>query len=173
MSFLYQEHQHCMETALEQAEKICQKNDARLTKLRKRVLELIWAEHEPVKAYDLLNELQKSDPAAKPPTIYRALDFLLEQGLIHKLHRLNAYVGCSHPEGKKPCFFLICTNCNSVTKSHDDAYRKLIAKVYKSYHFRLQATTFEMEGLCQKCAQPSVDYHSNQIDQVKKAGSNE
>lgn len=141
-----------METALEQAEKVCQENDARLTEVRKHVLELIWAGHEPVKAYDLLSDLQKSDPAAKPPTIYRALDFLLEQGLIHKLHRLNAYVGCAHPEEKKPCFFLICTNCHAVTESYDDAYQKLIAKASKSYHFKPQAMTFEVEGLCQQCA---------------------
>lgn len=152
MPAICKQHDHCLKTALDQPEKVCQENDARLTEVRRRVLELIWAGHEPVKAYDLLTELQKNDPSAKPPTIYRALDFLLEQELIHKLHRLNAYVGCTHPEENKPCFFLICTNCNSVTESHDDAYRKLIAKVSKSYHFRPQATTFEMEGLCQQCA---------------------
>jgi Fur family zinc uptake transcriptional regulator len=145
-------HNHCLESALEQAEKICQKNNARLTDVRKRVLELIWAGHEPAKAYDLLTKLQKNDPSAKPPTIYRALDFLLEHGLIHKLHRLNAYIGCSHPEEKKPCFFLICTNCHTVTESNDDAYKNLIAKVSKSFHFKPKEITFEMEGLCLKCA---------------------
>jgi len=152
MSLACQQHEYCIENALEQAEMVCKQRGARLTDIRRQVLELIWVGHEPVKAYDLLNDLQKGDPAAKPPTVYRALDFLLEQGLIHKLHRLNAYVGCSHPQEKKPCFFLICTNCHSVTESHDEAYQKLISKVSKSYQFRPQAMTFEMEGLCEQCA---------------------
>lgn len=151
MSATCQQHHQCLESALEQAELICQESDVRLTNIRKRVLELVWASHQPVKAYDLLNELQKSNPGAKPPTVYRALDFLLEQGLIHKLHRLNAYIGCAHPTNPKPCFFLVCTKCHSVTESHDDAYEALINQVAKSNHFTPQATSFEMEGLCEQC----------------------
>lgn len=146
------QHNNCLKTALKQAEHICLKNTARLTDIRKRVLKLIWAGHTPAKAYDLLNELQKSDPAAKPPTVYRALDFLLEQGLIHKLHRLNAYVGCSYPGENKPCFFLICTRCHIVTESNEDVYDELISNISESYHFRPKAVAFEMEGLCRKCA---------------------
>jgi len=151
MSHSCQQHKQQIEEALDIATRICEQHGARLTDVRKRVFELIWVSDQPAKAYDLLTELQKNDPSAKPPTIYRALDFLLELGLIHKLHRLNAYVRCTHPEEKKPCFFLICTNCQVVTESHDQAYKKLIAKISKSRDFKLHATTFEMEGLCQQC----------------------
>ena len=152
MSFLCQTHQQCLDTTMEKAEKICQNNNARLTKIRKQVLELIWAGHKPVKAYDLLTELQKEDPFAKPPTIYRALDFLLEQGLIHKLHRLSAYVGCANPEKEEPCFFLICSNCNNVAESHDGAYDDLIKSISKAHRFQPKETIFEIEGLCNHCA---------------------
>ena len=152
MSFSCQEHKHCLESALEQAEKICQENDVRLTNVRKHVLELIWAGHKPTKAYDLLRGLQKEYPSAKPPTIYRALDFLLEQGLIHKLHRLNAYVGCHSPNQSRPCFFLVCTSCHTVIESCDKAYHTLISNVSKTHQFKPKEMTFEIEGICSNCA---------------------
>ncbi|MCI5049004.1 MAG: transcriptional repressor [Rickettsiales bacterium] len=140
-----------MSTALKNADRICKAHGARLTDVRKQVLTLVWASHEPVKAYDLLAELQKEDANAKPPTVYRALDFLLAHGLIHKIHRLNAYVGCAHPNDETPCFFLICSECNTVTECHDKAYPKLIANVSRSQHFTPQAMSFELEGVCEQC----------------------
>lgn len=145
------EHSKCIDSALEWAEEICAKNGSRLTDLRRRVLELTWAGHEPVKAYDLLTELQKEDPAAKPPTVYRALDFLLEHGLVHKIHRLNAYVGCVDPGESRPCYFLICSNCHKVTESHDEEYYELIKSISKNHHFHSKETTLEVEGLCIHC----------------------
>jgi Fur family zinc uptake transcriptional regulator len=145
-------HQHCVESALKQAEAICDSSGSRLTSIRKRVLELVWAKHEPMKAYDLLSELQKEDTSAKPPTIYRALDFLLEHGLIHKIHRFNAYVGCIDPDEDSPCLFLICKNCDNVSESHDKSYYQLIDKLSKQYDFIPVETTFEIEGLCSQCS---------------------
>ena len=145
-------HQNCIESALKQAEAICDSSGSRLTSVRKRVLELVWKEHEPMKAYDLLSELQKEDASAKPPTIYRALDFLLEHGLVHKIHRLNAYVGCIDPDEDNPCLFLICTKCDNVKESHDQSYYKLIGKLSKQYDFTPVETTFEIEGLCSQCS---------------------
>ena len=145
------QHQNCIDSALEKAEAICDKNGSSLTTLRKRVLELIWAEHKPMKAYDLLNELQKEDPSAKPPTIYRTLDFLQENGLVHKIHRLNAYVGCVDPNEGRPSFFLICTKCHNVAESHDESYYKLIKNISKTHQFNPHETSFEIEGLCIQC----------------------
>lgn len=145
-------HQDCIETALKQAESICDSNGTRLTPLRKHVLELVWAKHEPMKAYDLLSELQKEDASAKPPTIYRALDFLLEHGLIHKIQRLNAYVGCIDPYEDNPCLFLICKECDKVAESHDPSYCRLIDKISSQYGFSSVEATFEMEGLCSQCS---------------------
>ena len=152
MSSACDTHTECIETALQHAHAICEANGARLTDSRKRVLELIWASHEPAKAYDILAKLQKEDNAAKPPTVYRAIDFLVEHGLVHKIHRLNAYIGCTHPVDDTPCLFLICTKCNHVTEHHDRAYQKLVATISKSQHFTPQAMSLEMEGICEQCA---------------------
>ena len=76
---------------------LCARRGARLTRLRRRVLELVWQGHAAVKAYDLLAELDRKDATAKPPTVYRALDFLMAHGLVHRLESLNSYVGCPQP----------------------------------------------------------------------------
>ena len=133
----------CEQDERKHAEIICEKSNSRLTSLRKRVLELVWARHSPMKAYDLLNELQKEDPSAKPPTIYRTLDFLLEHGLVHKIHRLNSYVGCVDPNEKKPCFFLICKVCDKVTESHNNSYYKLLNEVSENFNFQITYRNFK------------------------------
>lgn len=146
-----EQHNTCMESALVQAEALCHSRGSRLTEIRRTVLSLIWASHRPTKAYDVLAELQKQGAGAKPPTVYRALDFLLEQGLIHKLHRLNAYVGCPHPAEDAPCFFMICQKCDTVTDSHDMRFQQMIAHLSNAHHFTPSAMSFEVEGLCQQC----------------------
>ena len=146
-----EKHQNCVDNALEQAQLVCDENDSRFTSLRKRILELVWARHEPVKAYDLLSELQKEDKSAKPSTIYRTLDFLLELGLVHKIHRQNAFVGCVNPKEDRPSFFLVCNNCHKVSEKHDEEYFKLIKSISKKYQFKLRDTSFEIEGLCNNC----------------------
>ena len=146
-----EEHQNCVDNALEQAQLVCDENDSRFTSLRKRILELVWARHEPVKAYDLLSELQKEDKSAKPSTIYRTLDFLLDLGLVHKIHRQNAFVGCVNPKEDRPSFFLVCNNCHKVSEKHDEEYFKLIKSISKKYQFKLRDTSFEIEGLCNNC----------------------
>ena len=146
-----EKHQNCVDNALEQAQLVCDENDSRFTSLRKRILELVWARHEPVKAYDLLSELQKEDKSAKPSTIYRTLDFLLDLGLVHKIHRQNAFVGCVNPKEDRPSFFLVCNNCHKVSEKHDEEYFKLIKSISKRYQFKLRDTSFEIEGLCNNC----------------------
>ena len=151
MTALCHQHQHCINDAIERAQRVCDENGSRFTALRKRVLELVWARHEPVKAYDLLTELQKEDQSAKPATIYRTLDFLLDLGLVHKIHRHNTYVGCVDPAIERPSFFLVCNNCNRVTEKHDEEYYKLIKNISKRHHFKLSDTSFEIEGICSQC----------------------
>ena len=103
MTSVYQphDHKHCIKGALEEARALCAQKGVRLTALRETVLELIWQSHRPVGAYEILAELTRiQDKSAQPPTVYRALDFLLEHGLIHRLSSLNAFIGCPHPEKK-------------------------------------------------------------------------
>src|SRR5882724_8224269 len=92
------DHQHCIDDALVRAATICAQSGGRLTPLRRRVLELVWHSHAPVGAYDILDALRRDGRPAAPPTAYRALEFLLGHGLIHRIESLNAFVGCAQPE---------------------------------------------------------------------------
>ncbi len=101
-------HNHCIETALQEARRLCEDRGLRFTELRERILRMVWQGHKAVKAYDLLDQLSNEGGSAKPPTVYRALDFLMEHGFVHKIESMNAYVGCPHPDGKHVSQFLIC-----------------------------------------------------------------
>jgi Fur family zinc uptake transcriptional regulator len=104
------DHKHCVEDALAAAERLCADKDLRFTPLRRRVLELILSSHKPVGAYALLDQLRNEDLGSAPPTVYRALDFLIENGLIHRIERMNAFIGCSRRRGASR-LLLICGDC--------------------------------------------------------------
>ncbi len=151
------DHGHCIDTALAQAERLCLNRGARLTDLRRQVLELIWRRHEPVGAYDLLEELRTNHRRAAPPTIYRALDFLIEQGLVHRIESLNAYVGCPHPDQTHVGQFLICTGCGSIGEMDDGVLAQMITEHAAKLGFRVERQTVEVRGRCGTCqAAPAV-----------------
>ena len=139
------------EEALKKAEELCEVNGLKLTKLRKQVLKLIWKKPGYVKAYDLLDELQKIDPSAKPPTIYITLDFLMENGLIHKLQSLNAYIGCLHPNEHNECYFLICDSCQKIEECCSKKINNVVLSTSKNNNFIPNKVTFEIAGTCQSC----------------------
>ncbi|MGN6381280.1 transcriptional repressor [Dyella sp. KULCS107] len=124
----------------------------RLTPLRKEVLELVAAAGKPVKAYDLLDQLRERHGNAAPPTVYRALDFLLEQGFIHKLESINAFVSCHHPAEAHQVPFLICDVCSSAQEVCDARVAALIESQAASFGFRPQAQTLEVHGVCRHCS---------------------
>ena len=145
-------HNECIHSALANAEKICIQKGLRLTQLRKRVLELVWENHGPVKAYDILDKLGDKKTSAKPPTVYRSLEFLTENGLVHKLSSLNAYVGCSHPTKTHACYFLICRQCQEVKECCNQLLSKAITTTAADHKFKASSVTLEIEGLCEHCA---------------------
>ncbi|MEM7070207.1 MAG: Fur family transcriptional regulator [Pseudomonadota bacterium] len=144
------DHQSCMDNALQKADLICRQRNLRFTNLRRKVLQMIWADHHPSKAYELLDKLKK-DISAKPPTIYRALNFLMENGLIHKLNSLNAYIGCAHPLKHHECYFLICNICKNIEECYDHKLSKAIVNATYKNKFYLDSTVLEINGKCQKC----------------------
>ncbi len=144
-------HQRCLEVALESAARKCAARGVRLTPLRRRVLELIWGSHAPVKAYDILDQLRREQIGSAPPTVYRSLDFLLAEGLIHKIQSLNAYVGCGEPVGKHTGQFLICDKCGDVAEMDDPEVRQLLAKKALVLGFHILNETIEIKGLCAAC----------------------
>lgn len=144
-------HRHCVDEALAQAERSCADRGVRLTRIRRMVLELIWRRHEPVKAYDLLDQLREEHRGAAPPTVYRALDFLLAEGLIHRIESLNAYVGCGDPSHPHLGQFLICQRCNAVAELDDPDISNLLGRKAKAMGFRVNWQTIEVNGVCPAC----------------------
>jgi len=124
----------------------------RLTALRKRVLELVWQSHKPLGAYDILAVLSEQDGRrAAPPTVYRALDFLLENGLVHRIASLNAFIGCNHPEHPHQGQFLICRLCHTAIELENAAVSDAIAAAAASVDFQAEAQTVEVVGICAPC----------------------
>lgn len=146
------EHDHdgCVNEALRVAEEVCFARGVRLTELRRRVLALVWNGHKAVGAYTLLEQLQRTGKAA-PPTVYRALDFLLEQGLIHRLSTLNAYVGCCRPGAPHSGQFLICEGCQNLVELDDNLIDQTIASRSCTGGFQPSRQTVEILGLCPRC----------------------
>ncbi len=138
-------------TAVEHA---CHERGLRLTAIRARVLGLVAAAGKPIKAYDLLELVREGEGAgaAAPPTVYRALDFLLSNGFIHKLESVNAFVACHHPSTDQHSVpFLICNRCHSAVELEDlDVVEALDARA-RALGFVPQAQTLEVHGLCARC----------------------
>ena len=145
------EHSDCLKSAIQAAKSRCDESGIRLTPLRQQVLELVWQSHEPVKAYDVLDSLKKEHSSSAPPTVYRALDFLQEQGLVHKIESLNAYVGCGNPEETHSGQFFICHDCGSVAELDDADISSLIKKKANRLGFKIDDEMVEIKGHCQEC----------------------
>ena len=146
------DHGRCVAEALAAAEEICARQSVKLTDLRRRVLELIWDRHKPVRAYDLLDQLRAERRGAAPPTVYRALDFLLDAGLIHRIESLNAYFGCGGPTSSHGGQFLICGECGRVAELDDAEISDRVAERARLLGFAVQRQTIEIMGLCGHCA---------------------
>ncbi|KMQ76809.1 Fur family transcriptional regulator [Marinobacter subterrani] len=156
----YRPHNHdaCVSQALADARLICQQQSARLTPIRERVLELVWQSHKPLGAYDVLAELSSDGHNAAPPTVYRALDFLQQHGLVHRIASLNAFVGCTRPAESHTGMFLICRACGNVLELTAPALTSEVRKAAAGEGFRAESTTLEIAGLCPRCqAEPCHD----------------
>jgi Fur family zinc uptake transcriptional regulator len=153
ISFHPQAHDHtnCINHAMEAAQTVCHDKNIRLTPIRQRIFELIWSNHKAVGAYDLLATLQQEDPKAKPVTIYRALDFLLDAGLIHKVASLNAFIGCSQPEITHHSVMLICDLCHDAKEVEAQEVYEAIFEIGKNNAFHPQQLTLELHGTCEDC----------------------
>ena len=144
-------HRACVADALKAAEEICRDRGLRLTPLRRRILELIWSGHEPVRAYDLLDKLRGERRGAAPPTVYRTLDFLCDCGLVHRIESLNAYVGCGDPRFDHAGQFLICRGCRAVAELDAPEITEAIADKARRAGFEVAGQTIEIAGLCPDC----------------------
>ena len=148
------DHRHCVETALHVATRICERQGARLTALRRRVLELVWRGHQPRGAYDILEELQREGRRAAPPTVYRALEFLRLNGLIHRIESLNAFIGCVSPEVPHSGHFMICNRCGGAAEVNDQEIGDALRRSARNSGFVIEQQTIELRGVCPACQTP-------------------
>ncbi len=146
------DHNHCIEDALARAEELSAERGLRFTETRRRVLELVWQSHTAVKAYDIIERFSTDGQATKPPTVYRALDFLIEHGFIHRIESLNAFVGCAHPDDGHESQFLICNNCDNVAEINAQGVRLSIRDQADKAGFHIGRQTIEVHGLCGNCS---------------------
>lgn len=159
-----------------QAEKMCLQRGVRLTSQRAEVLRLMAEQPGSISAYDLLDQLRISEPQAKPPTVYRALDFLLEQGFIHRVESNNSYVMCHHFEAPAhTSVMLVCDRCAAVTEKQAQGVEKIIATLAGEAHFALRHSVIEAHGLCENCAAVEACTHHESCehdhqDEGKKRG---
>lgn len=148
---------------LDVAESLCEQRGRRLTPIRRKVLELLLRHGRSLKAYELLEEMRAIHPGSAPPTVYRALDFLLAEGLIHRLDAVNAWTACCDVEGGHHDLLIVCTCCGSVAETSDpDLSRQLRARVSQAGY--VPAThEIEIRALCANCQkQPhDHDFHSH------------
>ncbi|MGM0516729.1 MAG: transcriptional repressor [Pseudomonadota bacterium] len=145
------DHHQCITAALARAETICREAGARLTPIRRQVLEEVWASHEATKAYDLIERLSRHGDQVKPPTVYRALDFLLSQGLIHRIESLNAFIGCAHPQDPHHAILLICNQCGDIEERSSDRVHAELDRLAAGSGFAVRSEVIELRGLCRQC----------------------
>ena len=146
------DHDRCVDSALAQAEKVCDDENARFTDMRRRVFTLIWQSHKAVTAYELLDALTSEGQRVQPPTVYRALEFLTDLGLVHRIESLNAYFGCDRPDCDHLGQYFICTQCGRVAEAVNEDMSNAVRKAAGNVGFTIQTTTVEIKGLCHDCA---------------------
>ena len=133
---------------------ICERRGVQMTALRRRVLELLWASGRPTGAYELIEAIKPRDSRpVGPPTVYRALEFLIAQGLVSRIESLNAYVPCAHPERDHDCLFFICGGCRASVELEDPRIGGLLAEDAAALGFVATRRTVEVQGMCARCAE--------------------
>ncbi|WP_341704081.1 Fur family transcriptional regulator [Ferrovibrio sp.] len=145
------DHDACIADALSRAEAHCAGTGAKLTPIRRRVLELVWQSHRPAGAYDLLAQMGSGGQKVAPPTVYRALDFLVEQGLVHRVESLNAFIGCAEPGHAVQQEIFICKTCGTAAEINDPQLSARIQEDARGLGFLVERQTIEVVGLCRDC----------------------
>jgi len=142
-----------LDDRLEAAAQICRGNGAQLTELRRIVLSLILEADGPLTAYQLLDQLKRIRKGAVPPTVYRALDFLIENHLSHRLERLNAFIPCAEADhGHHAVQFLICGKCGTVAEIEDVDVSEALRQAAEKAGFQPSNALVELDGTCALCA---------------------
>ena len=151
IAFRKHDHRRCQRQLLSEASELCATRKLRLTPRRRQVLEIMLASHQPMGAYDILAELNRAGNVDRiaPPIVYRALEFLLAEGLIHRIESRNAFITCVHPGHQSAAQFLICRDCEQVAELETSAQSLLAAA--DNLGFTVDHSVVEITGVCARC----------------------
>lgn len=133
------------------ARSFCEQKGARFTPLRAQIYQILLQEDASIGAYDVLDKLKESEDSAKPPTVYRALDFFLDLGLVHKVESTNTFKACHHFGYNHPVQFLICDNCGDVQEISSDGVESTLTAQATENSFQIISQTIEAHGICHRC----------------------
>lgn len=146
------DHAHCVETGLSEADAQCAEKGLKLTPIRRKVLEFLLKEHRALGAYAILDLLQQDGFKPHPAAAYRALDFLAENGFVHRIERLNAFVACAHPSQSHTPAFMICRECDTVAEAQLAPTKAALGKAASATGFKIEKVVVEAEGICPDCS---------------------
>jgi Fur family zinc uptake transcriptional regulator len=144
-------HAESQEAALTLAEEYCRERGEKLTPIRRKVLELLLNSGRATKAYSLLDDMRQIHPGSAPPTVYRALDFLLSAGLVHRIESINAFTVCHDLTQCQHGILVVCQQCGNVTELHQPKLRQALVAQIEDAGYRLASDEIELKGLCAAC----------------------
>jgi len=150
-AFRPHDHDRCVATTLARAESLVRARGLRLTPVRRRALEVLLEGHGAMGAYEVLERLAQSGFGHQPPVAYRALDFLVANGLAHRIRRINAFAACAHPGEEHHAAFLICAGCARVAEVPAEALRALMDQAAAQAGFVIERASLEASGRCPSC----------------------
>jgi len=146
------DHDRCTSAAISYAEAQCAARAQRLTPMRRQVLEALLESHAPLGAYEIIERLGSKNGRPAPITIYRALDFLRDNGLVHRIESRNAFVACGHNHaGNDPVVFLICERCGAVGEAPGGAVAQALKTSARAAGFSPKTPLIEIVGICSHC----------------------
>ena len=153
------DHARCAADAIARAESVCRDRGQRFTPLRREVLQALLSSHRPLGAYDVIEVLARDHARPAPITIYRALDFLIEQGLAHRIVSRNAFLACAHNhEERATVAFLICDRCDAVGEIPAASLAQPLIDGARHDGFAPKFTVVEITGTCAHCANPKPSW---------------
>ncbi len=151
LGFAQHDHSTCMSDALTAADARCAADGLRFTPVRRKVLEILLQDHRALGAYTILDKLREDGFGSQPPIAYRALDFLVANGLAHKIERLNAFIACAHTNHSHTPAFMICRLCDAVAEALSSTAQGALRDTARTTGFRIERTVIEAEGICPSC----------------------
>ncbi len=149
-----------------QVENACVASGLQLTKLRRQILDIIATAPAPLGAYAIIDKMSRAqDKKVAPPTVYRTLEFFLEQGFLHKIESRNAYAPCEHLGHPHQGILLICESCGRTDEVENASLGKLLKDVAAQSGFSAQRQIVEVEGLCHNCRDAAAATDDTALDE--------